>query len=180
MDYKPDKTIIAKRVAQLFKTGDVINLGIGLPFASSHHYPPQSFLPFTLFLPYPFFFSFLMFSYTSAFPSSHSFLPSPIPYPLLFLTFPPLPTLSTPSFPPFTFLSTQPFPLFLQSLQTSSSSALPLPLFSPASLPFLFSLTLHPILYSLYAPSFSFKFSVVLFSVFDMQVLLFFFLLFVL
>ena len=30
-EYKPNKTVIAKRIAGLFKTGDVVNLGIGLP-----------------------------------------------------------------------------------------------------------------------------------------------------
>ncbi|MBI9107035.1 MAG: 3-oxoacid CoA-transferase subunit B [Spirochaetales bacterium] len=31
MEYKPRKDIIAKRIARLFKSGDVVNLGIGLP-----------------------------------------------------------------------------------------------------------------------------------------------------
>ncbi len=31
IEYKPNKAIIAKRIARMFKTGDVVNLGIGLP-----------------------------------------------------------------------------------------------------------------------------------------------------
>ena len=31
MEYVPNKEIIAQRIARIFKTGDVINLGIGLP-----------------------------------------------------------------------------------------------------------------------------------------------------
>ena len=31
MEYIPNKEIIAKRIARIFKTGEVVNLGIGLP-----------------------------------------------------------------------------------------------------------------------------------------------------
>ena len=39
MDYKPDKTKIAKRIACIFKDGDVVNLGIGLPTLVGNYVP---------------------------------------------------------------------------------------------------------------------------------------------
>ncbi|MDC7125511.1 MAG: 3-oxoacid CoA-transferase subunit B [Spirochaetales bacterium] len=39
MDYKPDKNIIAKRIAQFFSNGDVVNLGIGLPTLVGNYVP---------------------------------------------------------------------------------------------------------------------------------------------
>ena len=40
MDYKPDKTKIAKRIARLFEDGSVVNLGIGLPTLVGNYIPP--------------------------------------------------------------------------------------------------------------------------------------------
>lgn len=39
MDYKPNKEIIAKRIACFFKSGDVVNLGIGLPTLVGNYVP---------------------------------------------------------------------------------------------------------------------------------------------
>ena len=39
MEYTPNKTNIAKRIAQIFKSGDVVNLGIGLPTLVGDHLP---------------------------------------------------------------------------------------------------------------------------------------------
>jgi acetate CoA/acetoacetate CoA-transferase beta subunit len=39
MDYTPNKDNIAKRIARIFKTGDVVNLGIGLPTLVVNHLP---------------------------------------------------------------------------------------------------------------------------------------------
>ena len=39
MDYKPDKTVIAKRIARLFSNGSVVNLGIGLPTLVGDYVP---------------------------------------------------------------------------------------------------------------------------------------------
>jgi 3-oxoacid CoA-transferase B subunit len=39
MDYKPDKTKIAKRIACFFKDGDLVNLGIGLPTLVGNYIP---------------------------------------------------------------------------------------------------------------------------------------------
>ena len=39
MEYTPNKDNIAKRIAQIFKTGDVVNLGIGLPTLVVNHLP---------------------------------------------------------------------------------------------------------------------------------------------
>lgn len=39
MDYSPNKTIIAKRIAAFFRTGDVVNLGIGLPTLVANYVP---------------------------------------------------------------------------------------------------------------------------------------------
>lgn len=39
MEYKPNKNIIAKRIARMFATGDVVNLGIGLPTLVGNHLP---------------------------------------------------------------------------------------------------------------------------------------------
>ncbi|MDF1568695.1 MAG: 3-oxoacid CoA-transferase subunit B [Spirochaetaceae bacterium] len=39
MDYKPDKTKIAKRIARFFNDGDVVNLGIGLPTLVGNYIP---------------------------------------------------------------------------------------------------------------------------------------------
>lgn len=39
MEYTPNKTNIAKRIAQIFKSGDVVNLGIGLPTLVGNHLP---------------------------------------------------------------------------------------------------------------------------------------------
>lgn len=39
MEYTPNKDIIAKRIAQIFKSGDVVNLGIGLPTLVANHLP---------------------------------------------------------------------------------------------------------------------------------------------
>jgi len=41
MEYKPDKTVIARRIAQMFQTGDVVNLGIGLPTLVANHLPEE-------------------------------------------------------------------------------------------------------------------------------------------
>lgn len=39
MEYKPDKEIIAKRIARFFKNGNVVNLGIGLPTLVGNYIP---------------------------------------------------------------------------------------------------------------------------------------------
>ena len=39
MDYTPDKTKIAKRIARFFADGDVVNLGIGLPTLVGNYIP---------------------------------------------------------------------------------------------------------------------------------------------
>ena len=39
MEYKPDKTKIAKRIAMLFNDGDLVNLGIGLPTLVGNYIP---------------------------------------------------------------------------------------------------------------------------------------------
>ena len=39
MDYTPNKDNIAKRIARIFKSGDVVNLGIGLPTLVVEHLP---------------------------------------------------------------------------------------------------------------------------------------------
>ncbi|BDU78553.1 3-oxoacid CoA-transferase subunit B [Mesoterricola sediminis] len=39
MDYTPDKAVIARRIARLFRSGDVVNLGIGLPTLVAEHLP---------------------------------------------------------------------------------------------------------------------------------------------
>lgn len=39
IEYKENKDIIAKRVAHIFKTGDVVNLGIGLPTQVANYVP---------------------------------------------------------------------------------------------------------------------------------------------
>lgn len=39
MEYKADKTKIAKRIAQFFKDGDLVNLGIGLPTMVANFIP---------------------------------------------------------------------------------------------------------------------------------------------
>ena len=39
MDYKPDKTKIAKRIAGMFADGDTVNLGIGLPTLVGNYIP---------------------------------------------------------------------------------------------------------------------------------------------
>ncbi len=39
MEYKPNKEIIAKRIAQFFNNGDVVNLGIGLPTLVGNYIP---------------------------------------------------------------------------------------------------------------------------------------------
>ena len=39
MEYKPNKTIIAKRIGRMFKTGDLVNLGIGLPTLVGDYIP---------------------------------------------------------------------------------------------------------------------------------------------
>ena len=39
MDYVPNKQIIAKRIARIFKSGDVANLGIGLPTLVANYVP---------------------------------------------------------------------------------------------------------------------------------------------
>jgi len=39
MDYVPRKEVIARRIARLFKAGDVVNLGIGLPTLVAEHLP---------------------------------------------------------------------------------------------------------------------------------------------
>ena len=39
MEYEPNKEIIAKRIARLFKHGDVVNLGIGLPTLVGNYVP---------------------------------------------------------------------------------------------------------------------------------------------
>jgi 3-oxoacid CoA-transferase B subunit len=39
MEYAANKEIIVKRIARLFKSGDVVNLGIGLPTQVANHLP---------------------------------------------------------------------------------------------------------------------------------------------
>ena len=39
MEYKPNKEIIARRIARFFKTGDLVNLGIGLPTMVGDYVP---------------------------------------------------------------------------------------------------------------------------------------------
>ena len=39
MEYKPNKNIIAKRIARFFSSGDVVNLGIGLPTLVGNYVP---------------------------------------------------------------------------------------------------------------------------------------------
>jgi acetate CoA/acetoacetate CoA-transferase beta subunit len=39
MDYAPDKDVIARRIARIFRSGDVVNLGIGLPTLVVNHLP---------------------------------------------------------------------------------------------------------------------------------------------
>ena len=39
MEYVANKQIVAKRVAQIFKTGEVVNLGIGLPTLVGKYIP---------------------------------------------------------------------------------------------------------------------------------------------
>jgi len=39
MDYKPNKEVIVKRIAQIFKNGDLVNLGIGLPTQVGNYIP---------------------------------------------------------------------------------------------------------------------------------------------
>ena len=39
MEYTANKEIIAKRIARIFKDGDVVNLGIGLPTLVGNYVP---------------------------------------------------------------------------------------------------------------------------------------------
>lgn len=39
MDYTPNKQIIARRIARMFQSGDIVNLGIGLPTLVADHVP---------------------------------------------------------------------------------------------------------------------------------------------
>lgn len=39
IEYKENREIIARRIARFFKTGDVVNLGIGLPTMVANHVP---------------------------------------------------------------------------------------------------------------------------------------------
>ncbi len=39
IEYKENKEIIAKRIAKIFKSGEVVNLGIGLPTLVANHVP---------------------------------------------------------------------------------------------------------------------------------------------
>lgn len=39
MNYTPDKSKIAKRIARFFKSGDIVNLGIGLPTEVANYIP---------------------------------------------------------------------------------------------------------------------------------------------
>jgi 3-oxoacid CoA-transferase B subunit len=39
MEYAPNKEVIVKRIARIFKSGDVVNLGIGLPTQVVNHVP---------------------------------------------------------------------------------------------------------------------------------------------
>ena len=39
LDYSPNKDIIARRIARIFKSGDLVNLGIGLPTLVGNHLP---------------------------------------------------------------------------------------------------------------------------------------------
>jgi acyl CoA:acetate/3-ketoacid CoA transferase beta subunit len=39
MNYTPDKSKIAKRIARFFKSGDIVNLGFGLPTEVANYIP---------------------------------------------------------------------------------------------------------------------------------------------
>ncbi|PIE04032.1 MAG: succinyl-CoA--3-ketoacid-CoA transferase [Spirochaetales bacterium] len=39
MEYKPNKEVIVKRIARMFKNGDLVNLGIGLPTLVGNYVP---------------------------------------------------------------------------------------------------------------------------------------------
>lgn len=39
MEYQPNKEIIVKRIAQMFKNGDLVNLGIGMPTQVANYIP---------------------------------------------------------------------------------------------------------------------------------------------
>ncbi|NLJ46441.1 MAG: succinyl-CoA--3-ketoacid-CoA transferase, partial [Treponema sp.] len=39
MEYTANKEVIAKRIARIFKDGDVVNLGIGLPTLVGNYIP---------------------------------------------------------------------------------------------------------------------------------------------
>lgn len=41
MEYKPNKEVIAKRIARMFKNGDAVNLGIGLPTLVANYIPRE-------------------------------------------------------------------------------------------------------------------------------------------
>ena len=41
IEYAENKEIIAKRIARIFKNGDVVNLGIGLPTLVANYIPPE-------------------------------------------------------------------------------------------------------------------------------------------
>jgi len=41
IEYSENKEIIARRIAQFFKNGDVVNLGIGLPTLVGNFVPPD-------------------------------------------------------------------------------------------------------------------------------------------
>ena len=41
MEYTPNKAAIAKRIARIFRSGDVVNLGIGLPTLVANYIPPD-------------------------------------------------------------------------------------------------------------------------------------------
>ena len=41
IEYTENKETIARRIARLFKTGDVVNLGIGLPTLVANYVPPE-------------------------------------------------------------------------------------------------------------------------------------------
>ena len=41
MEYAPSKDTIARRIARIFKSGDVVNLGIGLPTLVAQHLPGE-------------------------------------------------------------------------------------------------------------------------------------------
>jgi acetate CoA/acetoacetate CoA-transferase beta subunit len=40
MEYKPNKEVIARRIARFFQNGDLVNLGIGLPTLVANYVPP--------------------------------------------------------------------------------------------------------------------------------------------